>query len=343
MSEFQAEKKVLLEVKDLKVSFFTHAGEVKAVDGISYTLRSNEVMGIVGESGSGKSVEAYSIMGLLQSPGKIVGGSVHFDGEDLLAYTPDQMTEFRGNRASMIFQNPMTCMNPVYTVGDQLIEALRSHRKDISREEARKRAKEMLEQVGVNNPERRLDQYPHEFSGGMRQRAMIAMALICNPELLIADEPTTALDVTIQEQILELMKTLKGRNNMSIIFITHNLGVVAEICDRVSVMYAGHIVEQGSVNDIFYQPKHPYTKGLLASMPRMDMVEHERLIPIDGTPVDLLDPPKGCSFGPRCRYCMKVCLNNPPPAVAVGEDNHVCACWLQVKEMLRQKEGEQLE
>ena len=341
MSNLQGEDRVLLEVKDLRVSFFTHAGEVKAVDGISYTLRTNEVMGIVGESGSGKSVEAYAIMGLLQNPGKVIGGSVRFDGEDLLSYNQNQMADFRGSRAAMIFQNPMTCMNPVYTVGDQLMEALRSHRKDISRAEARKRAIEMLEQVGINNADKRVDQYPHEFSGGMRQRAMIAMALICNPELLIADEPTTALDVTIQEQILELMKTLKGRNNMSIIFITHNLGVVAEICDRVSVMYAGHIVEQGTVNDIFYNPQHPYTKGLLASMPRMDMIGHERLIPIEGTPVDLLDPPKGCSFGPRCKNCMKVCLNNPPPAVTVGENGHSCACWLQVQEMLKQKEAEQ--
>ena len=334
------ENKKLLEVKDLKVSFFTPVGEVKAVDGISYDLGYNEVMGIVGESGSGKSVEAYSIIGLLQSPGRVVGGSIHFEGEDILAYNRDQMTDLRGNKISMIFQNPMTCLNPVYTVGNQLMEALTSHEKGIGKEEAKNRAVEMLEMVGINNAAKRVDQYPHEFSGGMRQRAMIAMALICNPKLLIADEPTTALDVTIQQQILELMKSLQKKNNMSIVFITHNLGVVAEICDRVSVMYAGHIVEQGLVNDIFYNPQHPYTKGLLASMPRLDQSGHERLIPIAGTPVDLLDPPAGCSFGPRCKSCMKVCLNNKPPMMQVGEDGHVSACWLHVQEALAWKEAE---
>ena len=253
------EKKTLLEVKDLKVSFFTPAGEVKAVNGISYTLGYNEVMGIVGESGSGKSVEAYSIIGLLQSPGKVVGGTIEFEGENLLEYDEEKMRQFRGNKVSMIFQNPMTCLNPVYTIGNQLVEALLCHDKGYTKEQARKRAIEMLELVGINNAEKRIDQYPHEFSGGMRQRAMIAMALICEPKLLIADEPTTALDVTIQAQILELMKALQKKENTSIIFITHNLGVVAEICDRVSVMYAGHIVEQGPVNDIFYNPQHPYT------------------------------------------------------------------------------------
>ena len=234
-----AENERLIEVKDLRVSFFTPAGEVKAVDGISYSLDYNEVMGVVGESGSGKSVEAYSIIGLLQSPGKVVGGSITFEGEDLLAYTPEQMRQFRGNKVSMIFQNPMTCLNPVYTIGNQLMEALTCHDNGISAQDARARAIEMLELVGINNAEKRIDQYPHEFSGGMRQRAMIAMALICRPKLLIADEPTTALDVTIQAQILELMKKLQQEEHTSIIFITHNLGVVAEICDRVSVMYAG--------------------------------------------------------------------------------------------------------
>lgn len=331
------ENEKLLEIKDLRVSFFTPVGEVKAVDGITYSLGAHEVMGIVGESGSGKSVEAYSIMGLLQSPGRVVGGSITFEGDNLLEYSKEQMTQLRGSEIAMIFQNPMTCLNPVYTVGNQLIEALTSHRKDISKKDARARAIEVLEQVGINNAAKRVDQYPHEFSGGMRQRAMIAMALICSPKLLIADEPTTALDVTIQEQILELMKDIKKKTDMSIVFITHNLGVVAEICDRVSVMYAGHIVEQGSVNEIFYNPQHPYTKGLLASMPRLDMKEKERLVPIEGTPVDLLDPPKGCSFGPRCKYCMKVCLNNHPPVTDDGS-GHSCACWLKVKEQLK-KEG----
>jgi oligopeptide transport system ATP-binding protein len=328
--------KSLLEVNNLKVSFFTPAGEVKAVDGISYTIHENEVMGIVGESGSGKSVEAYSIMGLLQNPGKVIGGSITFDGEDVLAYTEEQRREFRGQKVGMIFQNPMTCLNPVYTIGDQLMEALTCHDKSISRQEARKRAIEMLELVGINNADKRVDQYPHEFSGGMRQRAMIAMALICHPKLLIADEPTTALDVTIQAQILELMKDLQKKTGMAIIFITHNLGVVAEICDRVTVMYAGHIMEQGKVDDLFYDPAHPYTKGLLRSMPNLDEEERTRLIPIEGTPVDLLDPPKGCSFGPRCEHCMKVCLTKKPPLVEVG-DGHISACWLHVKEMKEQK------
>ena len=317
----------LIEVKDLQVSFFTPAGEVKAVDGITYSLGYNEVMGIVGESGSGKSVEAYSIIGLLQDPGRVVGGSITFEGEDLLAYTPEQMRQFRGNKVSMIFQNPMTCLNPVYTIGNQLIEAVTCHDRTISPQDARTRAIKMLELVGINNAEKRIDQYPHEFSGGMRQRAMIAMALICRPKLLIADEPTTALDVTIQAQILELMKTLQRQENTSIIFITHNLGVVAEICDRVSVMYAGKIVEQGKVNDIFYDPLHPYTRGLLASMPSLDADTHERLIPIEGTPIDLLNPPKGCNFAPRCKECRKICLRQKPPFADFG-DGHISACWL---------------
>ena len=321
------ENRKLLEVKDLKVSFFTPAGEVKAVDGISYSLGYNEVMGIVGESGSGKSVEAYSIIGLLQSPGKVVGGTIEFEGENLLDYDEEKMRQFRGNKASMIFQNPMTCLNPVYTIGDQLMEALTCHDKTISKTQARARAIQMLELVGINNAVKRVDQYPHEFSGGMRQRAMIAMALICEPKLLIADEPTTALDVTIQAQILELMKDLQKKENTSIIFITHNLGVVAEICDRVSVMYAGRIVEQGLVQDIFYRPQHPYTKGLIASTPRLDKEDQERLVPIEGTPIDLLNPPSGCNFGPRCKNCMKICLREKPPYAQVGE-GHISACWL---------------
>ena len=331
------ENKLLLKVKDLKVSFFTPAGEVKAVDGISYSLGYNEVMGVVGESGSGKSVEAYSIIGLLQNPGRVIGGSIEFEGENLLDYTPEQMRQFRGNKVSMIFQNPMTCLNPVYTIGNQLTEALTCHDKSISKEAARKKAIEMLELVGINNAEKRMNQYPHEFSGGMRQRAMIAMALICSPKLLIADEPTTALDVTIQAQILELMKDLQRKENTSIIFITHNLGVVAEICDRVSVMYAGRIVEQGKVNDIFYRPEHPYTRRLLQSIPRLDEEGDERLIPIEGTPIDLLNPPQGCNFGPRCNECMKICLRQKPPFAQVGED-HISACWLHFKDALG-KEG----
>ena len=326
-------KKNLLEVKDLKVSFFTPAGEVKAVDGISYTLGYNEIMGIVGESGSGKSVEAYAVIGLLQNPGKVIGGSITFEGNDLLSYSEEQMREVRGKDISMIFQNPMTCLNPVYTIGNQLTEALTCHDKNISKEEAESRAVRMLELVGINNAAKRMTQYPHEFSGGMRQRAMIAMALIGEPKLLIADEPTTALDVTIQAQILDVMKDIQKRVNTSIIFITHNLGVVAEICDRVSVMYAGRIVEQGNVNDIFYRPQHPYTKGLLTSIPRLDEDGRERLIPIEGTPIDLLDPPKGCNFGPRCSECMKICLREKPPFAEVG-DGHISACWLHFKDQV---------
>ena len=320
------DNKKLIEVNDLKVSFFTPAGEVKAVDGISYSLGYNEVMGVVGESGSGKSVEAYAIMGLLQSNGKVIGGDIKYEGCSVLEFTEEEMRQFRGNKVSMIFQNPMTCLNPVYTIGNQLSEAITCHDASISKAEARKRVIDMLEKVGINNADKRFDQYPHEFSGGMRQRAMIAMALICKPKLLIADEPTTALDVTIQAQILELMKDLQRQENTSIIFITHNLGVVAEICDRVSVMYAGHIVEQGTVDEIFYKPQHPYTKGLLTSIPRLDAEDKAKLTAIEGTPIDLLNPPQGCNFGPRCKDCMKICVREKPPYMDMG-GGHISACW----------------
>ena len=338
MSEDKKQK--LLEVKNLHVSFFTPAGEVKAVNGISYDVYYDEVMGIVGESGSGKSVEAYSIIGLLQSPGKVMEGSITLEGEDMLAKTSSEMVDYRGSQVAMIFQNPMTCLNPVYTIGNQLTEALRAHDKSISKEDADKRAMEMLEQVGINNVEKRMKQYPHELSGGMRQRVMIAMGLICHPKLLIADEPTTALDVTIQAQILELMKELQKKNHMGIIFITHNLGVVAEVCDKVSVMYAGKMVEQGPVDEIFYEPGHPYTMGLLRSMPRVDAESYERLIPIEGSPVDMLNPPEGCPFAPRCEHAMKVCLQKMPPYVELG-DNHRAACWLRVQDAIeaQKKEG----
>ena len=330
----------LLEVRDLKVSFFTPAGEVKAVNGISYDVNYDEVMGVVGESGSGKSVEAYSIIGLLQNPGKVVGGSITFEGQDMLSKTKDEMIAFRGKEVAMIFQNPMTCLNPVYTIGNQLVEALKAHDKEISKEDAAKQAMKMLEEVGINNVEKRMKQYPHELSGGMRQRVMIAMGLICHPKLLIADEPTTALDVTIQAQILELMKKLQKQNHMGIIFITHNLGVVAEICDKVSVMYAGKMVEQGPVDDIFYNPGHPYTKGLLRSMPRVDAESYERLIPIEGSPVDMLNPPEGCPVAPRCEHAMKICLQQMPPYVEMGE-NHRAACWLRVQDCLEEnKKGD---
>ncbi len=325
----------LLEVKDLKVSFFTPAGEVKAVGGISYSLKNGEVMGIVGESGSGKSVEAYSIIGLLQSPGKVIGGEILFEGENVLNYDKHKMEDFRGNKVSMIFQNPMTCLNPVYTVGNQLTEAILCHKK-VSKKEAEDKAIEMLRLVGINNPEKRMKQHPHELSGGMRQRVMIAMGLICDPKLLIADEPTTALDVTIQAQIIELMKEIQKKTEMAIIFITHNLGVVADICDRVSVMYAGKIVEQGDVNDIFYKPAHPYTLGLLRSMPRVDAMEYERLIPIEGTPVDMLNPPEGCGFCSRCEFCMKICLRKEPPVIDLG-NGHITRCWLSALKAKEEK------
>ncbi len=331
------EAKPLLEVQGLRASFFMPAGEVKAVGGISFTLHQNEIMGIVGESGSGKSVSACSILGLLPPPGKVVGGSVFFEGEDVLAYGRRKMESFRGSQASMIFQNPMSCLNPVYTVGNQLIEALRAHNKTITGREAGEKAAEMLRLVGISNVEKRMRQYPHEFSGGMCQRVMIAMGLICSPKLLIADEPTTALDVTIQAQILELMKEIQRKTHMAIIFITHNLGLVAEVCDKVLVMYAGKILEQGTVNDLFYRPGHPYTLGLLRSMPRVDAQEYGRLIPIGGTPVDMLNPPEGCPFAPRCSDCMKICLRKMPPCVELG-GGHRSACWLRVRERLNQAE-----
>lgn len=323
----------LLEVRDLRVSFFTPVGEVKAVNGISYDLDYGEIVGIVGESGSGKSVEAYSIMGLLQKPGRVVGGSITFEGRDVLAMNKRERRQFRGTQVSMIFQNPMTCLNPVYTVGQQLSEALLCHDKKLSRQDALDRVREILAQVGINNVEQRLEQYPHELSGGMRQRVMIAMGMICRPNVLIADEPTTALDVTIQAQILELIKDMQQQTGMAVIFITHNLGVVAEICDKVCVMYAGHIVEKAPVRELFYRPAHPYTKGLLRSMPRVDAENYERLVPISGSPVDMLDPPRGCPFAPRCEQCMKICCRCEPMETVVGKD-HMASCWLLAKEGL---------
>ena len=337
MSEQNSSQK-LLEVKDLHVSFFTPAGEVKAVGGISYDLNYGEVMGVVGESGSGKSVEAYSIIGLLQSPGKVIGGSITFEGQDVLSFSKSEMTAFRGNKVAMIFQNPMTCLNPVYTIGNQLVEALRAHDKSISSKDAEKRAMEMMEMVGINNVEKRMKQYPHEFSGGMRQRAMIAMALACNPQLLIADEPTTALDVTIQAQIMQLMAKIKEETKTAIILITHDLGVVANLADEVSVMYAGKIVERGSVRDIFYNPGHPYTVALLRSLPTIDTKKDEELISIPGTPPDLYAPPQGCGFASRCEHCMKICKANQPPVFELGE-GHTASCWRLHPDFPGAKEG----
>lgn len=332
MENIKENKKEVLKIEDLSISFYTPVGEVKAVDSINYTLHENEIMGIVGESGSGKSVESYGIMGLLQEPGKVKSGKILFKGENVLDYDKNKMSEFRGAKCSMIFQNPMTCLNPVYTIGNQLMEALLVHKK-CSKDEAYQKAVDMLDSVGISNPKRRMKQYPHELSGGMRQRVMIGMGLICEPDILIADEPTTALDVTIQAQILELIKEFQNKSKMSVIFITHNLAVVAQICDTVSVMYAGRIVEQGSVEEIFYNPKHPYTKGLLKSMPRIDSKEQVRLESIKGTPVDMLNPPEGCGFSTRCEHCMNICLKKEPPMLEMGNGQR-SKCFLHIKESI---------
>ena len=324
------DNKNLVEVKNLEVSFFTYAGEVKAVRGISYNLKPGEVMGIVGESGSGKSVSSYGLMGIIPEPGNVIGGRILFEGRDVTAMSEKELLKIRGKDISMIFQDPMTSLNPLFTIGNQIEESLRKHT-SLDKDQRQKRMVELLTLVGINQPEKRLKQYPHEFSGGMRQRVMIAMALACDPKLLIADEPTTALDVTIQAQILELLKELKDKIHMGIVFITHDLGVVSDICDSISVMYAGTIVESGSSDQIFYEPRHPYTWGLLASVPKIDTDEHQRLIPIEGNPVDLINPPKGCPFAPRCKHCMKICIDQAPPQCQVGE-GHMAACWLPVKE-----------
>ena len=314
----------LLEVKNLCVSFFTLSGEVKAVNDISYNLEKGKAIGIVGESGSGKSVSASAIMRTIEKPGRILGGSITFDGIDLLALSKEEMRKLRGKEISMIFQDPMTSLNPVFTIGTQLIEAIRLY-ENISKSDAKTKAVELLKLVSISEPERRMKQYPFEFSGGMRQRVMIAMALSGNPKLLIADEPTTALDVTIQAQILEIIRELKDKINMSIMMITHDLGIIADIADTVAVMYGGRIVEFAPVADLINNPKHPYTLGLINSIPKLD--SHERLLPIDGTPIDLLNLPAGCPFAGRCSECMKVCINNLPPYVNVTE-NHKVACWL---------------
>ena len=295
----------LLEVRDLKTSFFTPVGEVKAVNGVSFNLDSGKVLGIVGESGSGKSVTAYSILQILTHPGRIVGGSIKFKGQELVGLPDSEMRKIRGNRISIIFQDPMTSLNPVYTVGNQLVEAIKLHT-GRNGAQARDRAAELLSLVGINEPEKRLKQYPYELSGGMRQRVMIAMALACEPDILIADEPTT------------------------ILMITHDLGVIAGMCDEVIIMYAGGVCERGTADKIFYHPQHEYTKGLLRSIPNIDSDEKERLVPISGTPIDLLRMPSGCPFAPRCEKAMKVCLQGCAPEVWVGRD-HLAACWMNYK------------
>ncbi len=319
----------LLEVKDLHTSFFTDAGEVKAVNGVSFFLDRGKVLGIVGESGSGKSVTAYSIMQILAGTGKIVSGSIKLDGQELVGAGESVMRTVRGNKVSIIFQDPMTSLNPTYTIGKQLMEAILLHT-DRNRKEAYDRAVEMLRLVNVNDPEKRMKQYPFEHSGGMRQRVMIAMALACEPDILIADEPTTALDVTIQAQILELMKSLQEELGMAIIMITHDLGVVAQMCDEVIVMYAGSICEQGTADEIFYNPCHEYTKGLMRSIPTVHTAG-KKLRPISGTPIDLLNMPAGCPFAPRCDNAMKICLTQRCESMVINAD-HRSGCWMNVKE-----------
>ncbi|MGN0307584.1 MAG: ABC transporter ATP-binding protein [Lachnospiraceae bacterium] len=320
----------LVDIKNERLSFFTPAGEVKALNDVSIRLKEGEVLGIVGESGSGKSVTAYSLMGLTAYPGKLIGGTLEFNGHHIETMTEKEMRAIRGNEISIIFQDPMTSLNPVYTIGNQIEEVILLHT-DKNKKQAKARARQLLELVGINEPDKRLKQYPHELSGGMRQRVMIAIALACEPKLLIADEPTTALDVTIQAQILELMMELKNKLGMAIIMITHDLGVVASMCEKIAVMYAGKIVEYGTTDDIFYHPRHQYTKGLIRSIPRLDTTKHEKLVPIEGTPVDMLNPPAGCPFAPRCEACMKICLSQMP-TVTRFEGCHYTQCWLIQKE-----------
>lgn len=317
----------LIEVKNLKVNFKTYGGEVNAVRGISFEVNKGECLTIVGESGCGKSVTAKAIMGLIPSPpGEITDGEVLFKGIDLLKLGKKNMMKIRGAEIGMIFQDPMTYLNPTMTIGNQIKEVLRKHT-NYTKKQMDKRVIEILNFVGIANPERRIYQYPYELSGGMRQRVMIAIATVCTPKLLIADEPTTALDVTIQAQILELMKTFQREVGTSIILITHDLGVVANMANRVLVVYAGKIVESGSVDDLFYKPKHPYTWGLLNSNPKPDLNKKEKLFSIEGTPPDLFSPPKGCAFAARCEYAMKICRVLYPNMMDLGGD-HKCACWL---------------
>ena len=331
-----SDKNYVLEVNNLHTSFFTDVGEVKAVNGISFNLEPGKTLGIVGESGSGKSVTAYSIMQILAQTGRITEGEVKYKGQDITKFSEKEMQSFRGSKCSIIFQDPMTSLNPVFTVGYQLEEAIMLHTNK-TKAEAKQRAIELLSLVGVNDPEKRLKQYPHEHSGGMRQRDMIAMALACEPDILIADEPTTALDVTIQAQILDLMKELQEKLGMAIIMVTHDLGVIASMCDEIIVMYGGRVCERGTADDIFYHPAHEYTKGLLRSIPRLDNMG-EKLVPIGGTPINLLNMPAGCAFCPRCDEAMKICLTEVPNELRIS-DSHLASCWMNVKEMFESKEA----
>ena len=326
----------ILSVQNLHTSFHTDKGEVKAVNGVTFNLEKGKILGIVGESGSGKSVTAYSIMRILEKNGRITEGKILYKGQDIAEFSEKQMREFRGKCCSIIFQDPMTSLNPVFTVGNQLKEAIELHT-DRKGKEAEARAIEMLTLVGVNEPEKRVKQYPYELSGGMRQRVMIAMALVCEPDILIADEPTTALDVTIQAQILELMQSLQKKLGMAIIMVTHDLGVIADMCDEIIVMYGGRVCERGTAEDIFYRPHHEYTKGLLRSIPNVDRIG-EKLIPIPGTPINLLNMPKGCAFCPRCEEAMKICIEEQPPEMQMP-DGHFASCWLNVKAAMEEEKG----
>ncbi len=328
--------KPLISVQNLHTSFFTDSGEVCAVNGVSFDLDHGEILGIVGESGSGKSVTAYSIMQILAATGKIVDGSIYYKGEDITKWSEKQMREFRGKCCSIIFQDPMTSLNPVFTIGNQLVEAITLHT-DKKGKVAKARAAELLELVGINEPLRRLKQYPYELSGGMRQRVMIAMALACEPDILIADEPTTALDVTIQAQILELIQKLQKELGMAVILVTHDLGVIAQLCDNIIVMYGGRICERGTAHEIFYNPKHEYTKGLLRSIPNVSRMK-EKLVPILGTPINMLNLPAGCSFCTRCDNAMKICLTEKPEEISINE-NHKASCWINVRDALMAEGG----
>ena len=316
----------LLEVKNLTTNFHIGVGCVQAVRNVSFHLDAGESLGIVGESGSGKSVTMMSIMGLLPDYAQVTADAIHFDSTDMLNLSAGEFRKIRGNGIGMIFQDPMTSLNPLFTVEDQITEPLRIH-KGMNKRQAREAALELLRKVEIPNPEARLKQYPHELSGGMRQRVMIAAAIACQPKLVIADEPTTALDVTIQAQVLDLLQHLKKESNTSIIMITHDLGVIASMCSRILVMYGGIICEQGTAREIFYEPKHPYTWGLLRSIPKMTQREDEKLVPINGTPPDMLCPPKGCPFAPRCPYAMPVCRSYLAPETQLS-DTHRCACHL---------------
>ena len=319
----------LLSVKDLHTSFTTDHGEVQAVNGVSFNLDAGKVLGIVGESGSGKSVTAYSIMQILADNGRIISGEILYKGEDISRWGESKMQDFRGKCCSIIFQDPMTSLNPVFTIGSQIAEAVLLHTKS-SKHEAMEKALEMLKLVGINEPEKRLKQYPYELSGGMRQRVMIAMALACEPDILIADEPTTALDVTIQAQILELMQSLQKKLGMAIIMVTHDLGVIAEMCDEIVVMYGGRFCERGTADEIFYNPRHEYTRGLLRSIPNITNMK-ERLVPISGTPINMLNMPKGCAFCARCDKAMKICLEQVPEERIINE-YHRASCWINTRD-----------